>query len=551
MKTPKPLLTFVLLLLQFITVGQVQWYQNQDGHTPPPDGTVATSIQGFTRTAFIAGYLWNISGTDFTWKISKTNLAGTEEKSFFITGTTSLIEVKAGHRNTVYVMERKFPSGQSQQCTIYKLDANLRVIKQKTIDFTGGFTISSVNAFEVDENDNVYLAGNGDYFANGIFNPGSYIVKTDRNLNNGWKKIDSSETNYSHLLIDSRGFVNVIADHYSFFPDVHITRITPDGQWSFAKTITTDPGRFDLYATLDDDNNILLYGGKTVADTAQGMFLYKVSAYTGRVLYRKTHFISAGTSVNDFKTDEHGNIFTLVSQYFGPDDQRCKISRISSWNGNMQWSRSFNYTEDSCYLYKLVMNRSDRFYAVGEKKRNNTFSKGFSVRMKKNGNLENKFTSPDSTGFQRSHWLVDGIIDHNDQLISIGNTMDLDTITWMNSYLRAFAIRFGNKNNGGCDDSKTAIAQQAVIAEESIANNNKIAVYPNPVQNQLNIANLNPEEYDRLAIYNMAGALLLQQKVTTTSARMDVTGLPEGMYLLVFKSSALKPDKSTRFIIRH
>jgi hypothetical protein len=445
-------------------------------------------------------------------------------------------------------MERKFPAGKGQQCTLYKLDANLQIIKQKNIDLSGGFSISSVNAFETDENDNLYLAGNGEYPANGTSNPGSYILKTDRNLNNSWRKIDSSETYYSHLLIDQWGFVNVIADHFSFFPDVRITKITPNGQWSYTKTIATDPARFDLYAALDDENNILLYGGKTVADTAQGMFLNKVSGYTGRVLYRKTHFVSAGTSVNDFKTDEHGNIFTLVSQYFGPDDQRSRISKISSKNGQVQWSRSLNYTEDSCYLYKLVVNGGDRFYAVGERKRNNTFSKGFMVRMKKNGSVENKLTSPDSTGFQRSHWLVDGIIDHNDQLITIGNTMDLDTMTWINTYLRAFAIRFGT--NKDCDDDKSAVAQQNSLIEESTINN-KIVVYPNPVQNQLNISNLNPEEYDRLAIYNMAGALLQQQKITGTTIRMDVTTLPEGVYLLVFKSSALKPDKSTRFIIRH
>ena len=109
-------------------------------------------------------------------------------------------------------------------------------------------------------------------------------------------------------------------------------------------------------------------------------------------------------------------------------------------------------------------------------------------------------------------------------------------------------MRFGA--NKDCDDDKSAVAQQNSITKESTINS-QIVVYPNPVQNQLNISNLNPEEYDRLAIYNMAGALLQQQKITGTTIRMDVTTLPEGVYLLVFKSSALKPDKSTRFIIRH
>ena len=42
---------------------------------------------------------------------------------------------------------------------LYKLDNNLHIKAQKNIILPDGFTILNLNAFELDEADNVYLAG--------------------------------------------------------------------------------------------------------------------------------------------------------------------------------------------------------------------------------------------------------------------------------------------------------------------------------------------------------------------------------------------------------
>lgn len=556
MKTPKLSLLLPLLLFTLSLSAQVQWYQNQDGNNVFPDGTYGTSLQSFNNTSFIACYQWSVNNDQYTWKISKTNLNGNEQRSFFLTGTVSSAEVKVGRYNSVYVLQRKFPIGQNAQYILYKLDHNLNVKAQRSITLPGNFNIVSLNAFELDESDNVYFAGDGQYPDASGYSSASFVMKLDKSLNLKWKKIEAAQTSFVRLHIDRHGRVIVLQDFYTFFPEVRITRITANGLYSVTMAVQTDPGRYNLFSKSDKDDNLFLYGGKMVGDTAQAMFLHKISMRTNRIIYSKTYFTAPGSQLNDFKLDKHGNIFSLVTQYFGPDDQVSKISRINASSGNIYWNRSFPFAQDSCILSKIIMDEDDRFYAIGEKRSNTYFSKGFAMQIKKNGSRENNFPAPDSVAFQRSHFLVDGIIDNNNQLIAIGNTNDFDTVTYSSTYFRSFAVRFGNKR---CDNSfnKTenllTTEAETVIkpeAEETVPAAVKLTIYPNPAQNQLTVANLNKDEYDNLAVYTMQGALILKQSVNGTIVRMNISNLTDGVYLLVLRSSVLLKEKSIKFVVR-
>jgi len=499
-------------MLQLSLKGQVQWYQNQDGNNPPPYGTVATAVQKFTAKSFIACYLWNTVNEQNTWKISKSHTNGTEQKTFFITGTTSIAEVRIGRYNTVYVLERRFPFGENSVYTVYKLDSNLVVKTQRNIQFPNGFNIFNLNAFELDTWDNVYVAGDGQYSNGSGFSPASFVLKANKNLETQWSRMDSTETSYTRLLIDRWGRVLVTEDYYTFFPQVRIKRFAYNGQPLNPFTAYTDAGRYSVNTLLDNDDNIIMYGGKMVGDNSQAMFLKRISRVSGKTAYSKTHFTAPSTQLNDFKTDQHGNIFTLVTQYFGPDNQQCRISRINLSNGNISWNRSMNYAADSCNLARLVMSSNDYFYAIGEKRYHNYFSKGFAMRVKKNGQLNGNFPAPDSVSFQRSHWLAEGIIDNNNQLIAVGNTSDFDTTNYSSSYSRSFAVRFGNNNSCfGKGEAETAEeATEETEGKEKPELTSKLVIYPNPVQNQLTISNPNPEEYDQVVIYNMQGAKMQQ-----------------------------------------
>ncbi len=79
----------------------------------------------------------------------------------------------------------------------------------------------------------------------------------------------------------------------------------------------------------------------------------------------------------------------------------------------------------------------------------------------------------------------------------------------------------------------------------------KLVVYPTPVQNQLVVSVINIEEYDKAVIYNMQGALVLQQSIKTTAVKFDVSGLIDGMYLLVLRSSATFKETNIKFAVKN
>ena len=555
MKTPKPILLLCLLAMQLTLSAQVQWYQNQDGNNAQPYGTVATTVQPFNSTTFIACYLWHTENELNTWKISKSNITGTELKTFFITAISATVEFKAGKNNSVYVFERSFTTEYSPQYIVYKLDANLNVTDQRNIELPNGFLIYNIGAFELDNLSNVYFAGDGQYMnGGGSTSPASFVMKTNKNLVDTWRRVDSTETSYTRLLVDRWGRVLVIEDYYAFFPQVHIKRFAYNGQSLTTFTVQTDPGRYSVSTILDNDDNILMYGGKTVNGIAQAMYLNRVSRVSGNVVYSKTLFAAPSSQLNDFKMDHNGNIFTLVTQDFGPGNHKCKISRINLSNGNVSWNRNMNYSEDSCNLTRLVMNDKDRFYAIGERRSGNFFSKGFAVRVKKNGGqLDGNFPAPDSVSFQRSHYLADGITDNNNRLIAIGSTYDFDTATYSSTYFRSFAVRMGTNNNCYGKGGEEMLSEAAETTEEAekVELTTKLVIYPNPVQNQLTVSNINPDEYDKIAVYNMQGAILQQQNINSNTARMDISNLPDGVYLLILRSSsALIKEKSIKFVVK-
>jgi hypothetical protein len=297
-----------------------------------------------------------------------------------------------------------------------------------------------------------------------------------------------------------------------------------------------------------------MYGCKTNNQSSRAMYLKRISRVSGNVVYSKTHFTAAELQLNDFKTDHSGNIYTLVTQSDGPANQKCKISRINLSNGTIAWNRTMNFAQDSCNLTRLVINDNDRFYAVGEKKSSMYFSKGFAIRIKKNGgHLDGNFPAPDSVVFQRSHWLADGITDNNNRLIAIGCTTDFDTATYNSSYFRSFAVRFGSNDcygRGGEAAEESPVTEAAKEETDKVELSAQLIIYPNPVQNQLTVSNINADEYNRVIIYNMQGAQLKQQAVSTSMARFDISDLPDGVYLLVLRSTGSLKEKSIKFVVR-
>ncbi len=537
MKTPKPFM-LLLLLWQFISLSaQVQWYQNQDGGNIFPNGTYSGSLHSFNSSSFIAVYLWYTDNDQYTWKISRSAMNGTELKTFFVTGTTAAVEVKVVKSQWVFVLKKDYPAGQPPVFTLYKLNASLQLLQEQNLALPGNFVINSINATETDEDGNVYLAGNGNYNQGG---PASFVIKKNKNLVNQWIKTESAETNYSQLHIDHKGKVLVLSQPPAAYPLVKILKINSNGTSGGTFPVSPDAEWYNVSSVPGKNDDIFLFGGKTVADTAQAVFLCRVSLRTGRVIYRKYYFTALVSQLADMKTDDNGKLYSLIATYSADGRQFTHISRINPVNGQQLWNQPLNFATDSTLFSKLVTG-SDRIYAVGEKRCNLYFAKGYALRLKLNGQLDGNINGPDSVQHQRYHTLTDAILNSQEKLIAIGNTNDMDTITYSNTYYRAFAVLMDGSR---CNENTAA--RQSVANESEVPS---VHLYPNPVQSQLTISHFSMEEFDRIAVYNMQGAVLLQQKVNAPVMRLDVGHLTEGVYLLVLRSSVTLRERSFKFVV--
>ncbi|MBS1653887.1 MAG: hypothetical protein JSU05_03505, partial [Bacteroidetes bacterium] len=362
MKTPKSLFVMALLGLQITSTAQVQWYQNQDG-----DGTSANSILPLTKRSFIASYFWSIEGSNYTWKVSKSNFNGEELKTFFVSGTGANIDIKTGAKNSIFILVRNYDSYIYPENTIYKLDTNLNIIKQKLISIPNGFGIYSVNAFDVDEDNNIYLVGDG--VQNSETNPASFVMKLNKNLVNSWTRIDAIPTTYSDVHTDHNGSLFVISDDYAINPDLPYMKVRAfNGGLLRKDTVHFNFTRWSLSSQVDGNGDLILYGIKAANSFDQSVYLCKLSGRRGNIFFRKEYFSSISTQLQDFKLDREGNMYALISHFYLPDSTVCSVSRISRFNGWTNWNHSFTMSRDSTNFLKLVNNDRDFIYAVGEKK---------------------------------------------------------------------------------------------------------------------------------------------------------------------------------------
>lgn len=91
----------------------------------------------------------------------------------------------------------------------------------------------------------------------------------------------------------------------------------------------------------------------------------------------------------------------------------------------------------------------------------------------------------------------------------------------------------------GVNTSRSNIKNASVAAPNEITEENLVSafVYPNPAIHELNIALENYQgEIFTLKIYNAIGELILSQKITSASSRLDTKEIPSGVYTLSIAS---------------
>ena len=96
---------------------------------------------------------------------------------------------------------------------------------------------------------------------------------------------------------------------------------------------------------------------------------------------------------------------------------------------------------------------------------------------------------------------------------------------------------------------KQARHQQEPLTTELQANLSETGRYV-VVQNQLLLTNLREEEFDRIAIINMQGAVLQRQNVSGPAVRLNLSELEEGVHLLLLHSSSRMKEKTIKMVVK-
>ena len=108
----------------------------------------------------------------------------------------------------------------------------------------------------------------------------------------------------------------------------------------------------------------------------------------------------------------------------------------------------------------------------------------------------------------------------------------------------------------GCIDSAEAIAITRFISDTSIGtgkepDNKVINVYPNPASGLVFI-NFQPQSgMESIALYDLTGRMLLTQPVLQETEKMDVSRLPEGIYLIRATGTSGIYDKRLAIVHSH
>lgn len=106
---------------------------------------------------------------------------------------------------------------------------------------------------------------------------------------------------------------------------------------------------------------------------------------------------------------------------------------------------------------------------------------------------------------------------------------------------------YGNLGNGNEENNvPTPIIVNSTCNINSLQENTiaQLSVYPNPTSNLLNLANADNLNIEKLAIIDVTGKILLEQKSNTS--QIDVQQLPAGMYFLEITANGTK--QNTKFI---
>ena len=119
-----------------------------------------------------------------------------------------------------------------------------------------------------------------------------------------------------------------------------------------------------------------------------------------------------------------------------------------------------------------------------------------------------------------------GLMQHDKESINIGFDASKD-----NSQYNFYDVGYGWENSSmqGSLMIRPAFGGDYAVKEDKDSQKTRLALYPNPSKNVVNIGELEAENCDEIMIFDMTGRLM---KHFTNNVNLDVADMPNGLYMM-------------------
>lgn len=351
-----------------------------------------------------------------------------------------------------------------------------------------------------------------------------YLIRNDKTGSTDWtKSYGGGGVDNGHLIISAlNGGYIILGETTSFGAggyDYYLIKTDVSGNVEWSKTYggTGDDHGWDIKAT-NDSCYILAGFSNSFGAGDNDVYLIKVTM-NGDVIWSKTYDNSgadnSGLAIR--QTNDLGFIIAGETAVNGSDSADVYLLKTDV-NGIPQWSSTFGGQGDDGS--QSVVQTSDKGYFISGY--TNSFGEG---------DWDFYLIKTDSMGHTATCELAT-------PAVQVTNTTN-STIT-TNPPTQT--------SSGGVSASAATIILSGGISNfctqvtgiNSIENNAAINIYPNPANTLLNIQFNSSTKANIFQIYNSTGQEISNKTTTDKTAAIDISTLPEGMYLVKINNNTTK-----------
>jgi hypothetical protein len=506
-------LFFFLVLLQFSFAQQP--FQRTLGNSL---GDYATTIKRTSDSGFIiTGSTWIGTGADERIWLIKTNSFGDTLWTRYFGGSTSaggIEDVVETHDSGYLVVSGDTYMIGNKNIYLCKFSREGDLLWTRSI---GGSNHDYMNSVEELEDEGFILSGYSKSYGTG--NGDAVILRTDKMGNPQWMMTyGGADFDIASCIRQTpdHGFI-VVGRTASFGAgnqDCLVFRIDSAGALLWSKTYGGTEGENGL--SVCESLAGFLVAGTSLSYGAGGgdIMVIKINA-TGDIIWSKTYGGNLYDGMNSIQRLSDGNfIISGSTQSFGNGSSDAYLLKINE-NGDLLWSKTYGGADLENAYSSIEMNNGEIIFA------GQTKSSGA-------GGTDIFLVKTDAGGYS-----------------GCTNEMVAATITGTPAVITTSPVLLVSAAPLSMVSANTTvysglhISNPCILTSDNEINmTNRIVVYPDPVQQKLNLGLSSPIQNARLTIINTHGQTISEQIISDQQTSIDVSLLPRGLYFICISNDS-------------